>query len=364
MHRAPWRPGTVAPSAFQERHLSTPSASSCAPPRGLASAVAWTFENTDRPGTSGDERWSNVDQSGDDSERSLCVIAQSITPAPPEVLQRIRSRIQASLYGSGGEDGFLRKLDRCIVPWDQKRKREQILSYNELRRAVRKAFRLNADIVSDVVLRSYFEMLDVDCRRVVEVRELLAFALSDPPAAPEDPVQSTVRAASGSPDRRPASPDRRPPSPVAFLPDRKLHPDARFLDPLGGPALVQAKGRAALTVCFPAGGAPNQLLVDVLANVHSILGLKQDTETVKGSLKDMGPFLQKMRYLDHAKLTDNRLQPLKEVLKRNPAVFVPEEVSKASSTCAVFSAWLRAVMERSGIDLKPLQRQGNGASTS
>lgn len=97
--------------------------------------------------------------------------------------------------------------------------------------------------------------------------------------------------------------------------------------------------------------SPPSMVAVVLANVHCLLGLPEDWQTVRCTLRSVNGFLQQLRELDIAKVTKTQVQTIRRKVNRHPGAFNPETVEPISSACAVLSRWINVVCER-------VERQG------
>lgn len=141
-----------------------------------------------------------------------------------------------------------------------------------------------------------------------------------------------------------------PPEPldVAALSECPPHPDAELLDLLGGPAQLTATGFALLARLVPSSDWPHNRLFTVLANCHCLLGIDDSWESIKTSLRAMGTFLLRLRYLEQSSISPERLEPVQRRFKELPAAFSPEALGPVSGVAAVLCAWVNAVCKRAG----------------
>jgi hypothetical protein len=119
------------------------------------------------------------------------------------------------------------------------------------------------------------------------------------------------------------------------------HLDAHLLSSLEGPAVMAT---VAGVLRSPPKNA--ELVAFVLGNVHCVLGLDPQWESVLESLHNFEPFMQKLVFLDQATVTPSRLDQLLQRQKVCPEAFDPDDIVSVSHACAMFAMWVNAVHAR------------------
>eukprot|EP00928_Gymnodinium_smaydae_P010489 TRINITY_DN13961_c1_g4_i2.p1 TRINITY_DN13961_c1_g4~~TRINITY_DN13961_c1_g4_i2.p1 ORF type:complete len:1619 (-),score=369.43 TRINITY_DN13961_c1_g4_i2:128-4984(-) len=147
----------------------------------------------------------------------------------------------------------------------------------------------------------------------------------------------------------------------SLLPGRQIHPDAGILDDrLGGSAAAQAKAAALLSQLVEASATTspgasgsrntgdNDVVLDVLRNVHSVLGYKDDWKTIRRNMENFNSFLQEIRYMEEPAV-QAQLGNIRKRILAKPKSFNENAVARRSSTCAALCAWLNAAAMRAGM---------------
>lgn len=116
------------------------------------------------------------------------------------------------------------------------------------------------------------------------------------------------------------------------------HADAGLLDSLGGGTLCEIENL----------NSPDPVIVGVLGNVHCLLGLKDDWESVRASILAGSDLLERMRSFDQSSVTQERLESLRRRQLAYPDSVVPAKVAQVSEACAVLCVWVNSVCHRAG----------------
>lgn len=94
---------------------------------------------------------------------------------------------------------------------------------------------------------------------------------------------------------------------------------------------------------------PPTIICAVLSNVHTIIGLETDWTTVQQRARHPKTFLERLKYLNQVKVTDDTLRTLHLSFRSCPEAFDPFTVSKVSRPCGVLCKWVNAVSKRAGV---------------
>lgn len=93
---------------------------------------------------------------------------------------------------------------------------------------------------------------------------------------------------------------------------------------------------------------PPPLAAIVLGNVHIVLGLDDDWQTVRRNLRSSAEFMLKLQHFEQSKLGPRQLELLAQRFEFCPQAFDPKVLATVNETCSVLCAWVNAVCKRAG----------------
>lgn len=93
---------------------------------------------------------------------------------------------------------------------------------------------------------------------------------------------------------------------------------------------------------------PPHMVNMVLGNVHCLLGLKEDWESIRRNLRSVRSFIAQLRKFKPQTVTCHQLQRLRWRLKRCHSAFAPKAVERMNSSCERLCRWVNVVVWRVG----------------